>query len=173
MQLLDERGMEVYRIKSGSAASSVGPDGAAAGGRSESTTQAKTLQMAVESRPSSGYVDNTASSMQFAFDRVLDPSTTQDDTYSCCAAPIVQQFLAGYNGSVFAFGQTASGKTHTICGDEGAPYRERGIIPRVLGDVFRYMDEHPELSCKVLMSYLEVYQEGVYDLLDTGHATGA
>lgn len=37
--------------------------------------------------------------------------------------------------------------------------------------MYRYMDEHPELSCKVFMSYLEVYQEGVYDLLDTAHSS--
>ncbi|KAJ8314002.1 hypothetical protein KUTeg_008563 [Tegillarca granosa] len=74
--------------------------------------------------------------------------------------------LGGYNGTIFAYGQTSSGKTHTmegVLGDE----KMQGIIPRIVQDIFNYiygMDENLEFHIKV--SYFEIYMDKIRDLLD-------
>ncbi|OBS75855.1 hypothetical protein A6R68_17693, partial [Neotoma lepida] len=50
----------------------------------------------------------------YVFDRVLPPNTTQEQVYNACAKQIVKDVLEGYNGTIFAYGQTSSGKTHTM-----------------------------------------------------------
>ena len=75
----------------------------------------------------------------------------------------------GYNGTVFAYGQTGSGKTHTITG--GEQYEDRGIIPRALSYVFAKLAEQPGIEFEVRISYLEIYNEAGYDLLDPSHET--
>ena len=59
--------------------------------------------------------------------------------------------MGGYNGTIFAYGQTSSGKTHTMEGVLGNPQMQ-GIIPRIVGDIFAYiyqMDENLEFHIKV------------------------
>ena len=67
----------------------------------------------------------------FTFDRVFGPVSTQEELYLYSAKPVVEDVLKGYNGTIFAYGQTASGKTHTMEGpDIDGP--DRGIIPRIV-----------------------------------------
>ena len=80
---------------------------------------------------------------------------------------VVQSFLDGYNATVFAHGQTGSGKTHTIEGSY-KKYCDRGIIPRALGMIYRALEERAEEDITVQISYLEIYQEIGYDLLNPG-----
>ncbi|KAJ7369834.1 Kinesin- protein 6 [Desmophyllum pertusum] len=76
--------------------------------------------------------------------------------------------LTGYNGTVFAYGQTGSGKTFTITG--GAErYVDRGLIPRSLSYIFEYFEKHPGTVFSAHISYLEIYNENGYDLLDPRH----
>ncbi|KAH6938766.1 hypothetical protein HPB50_012425 [Hyalomma asiaticum] len=83
--------------------------------------------------------------------------------------PIVCLFadvLMGYNGTIFAYGQTSSGKTHTMEGVLGDSYSQ-GIIPRIINDIFNHiysMDENIEFHIKV--SYFEIYLDKIRDLLD-------
>jgi len=65
---------------------------------------------------------------QFAFDSVYDTNSTQHAVYDESAFPLVEQVLAGYNGTIFAYGQTGCGKTHTMMGVPGDPELQ-GIIP--------------------------------------------
>ncbi|KAJ3043782.1 Kinesin- protein 6 [Rhizophlyctis rosea] len=74
--------------------------------------------------------------------------------------------LEGYNGTIFAYGQTGSGKTYTISGGT-ATYPERGIIPRSLEYIFKEMSKRPDYHFEVNISYLEIYNETGYDLLDS------
>uniref|UniRef100_A0A674B631 Kinesin-like protein n=1 Tax=Salmo trutta TaxID=8032 RepID=A0A674B631_SALTR len=90
-------------------------------------------------------------SKPFQFDRVFQPNTTQEQVYNACAQKIVKDVLEGYNGTIFAYGQTSSGKTHTMEGNlhdtDGM-----GIIPRIVQDIFNYiysMDENLEFHIKV------------------------
>uniref|UniRef100_A0A673A927 Kinesin family member 5B n=1 Tax=Sphaeramia orbicularis TaxID=375764 RepID=A0A673A927_9TELE len=96
----------------------------------------------------------------YMFDRVFQSSTTQEQVYNACAQKIVKDVLEGYNGTIFAYGQTSSAK-HT-------PWRARwGIIPRIVQDIFNYiysMDENLEFHIKV--SYFEIYLDKIRDLLD-------
>ncbi|XP_067458860.1 kinesin heavy chain-like isoform X1 [Thunnus thynnus] len=102
----------------------------------------------------------------YVFDRVLPPITEQLQVYDTCAKQIVKDVLGGYNGTIFAYGQTSSGKTHTMEGKLHDP-RLMGIIPRIARDIFDHiysMDENLEFHIKV--SYFEIYLDKIRDLLD-------
>uniref|UniRef100_A0A8V0ZP12 Kinesin heavy chain n=1 Tax=Gallus gallus TaxID=9031 RepID=A0A8V0ZP12_CHICK len=102
----------------------------------------------------------------YVFDRVFPPNTTQEQVYRACAMQIVKDVLAGYNGTIFAYGQTSSGKTHTMEGKLHDP-QQMGIIPRIAQDIFNHiyaMDENLEFHIKV--SYFEIYLDKIRDLLD-------
>ncbi|XP_006880825.1 PREDICTED: kinesin heavy chain isoform 5C-like [Elephantulus edwardii] len=102
----------------------------------------------------------------YVFDRVLPPNTTQEQVYNACAKQIVKDVLEGYNGTIFAYGQTSSGKTHTMEGKLHDP-QLMGIIPRIAHDIFDHiysMDENLEFHIKV--SYFEIYLDKIRDLLD-------
>ncbi|XP_056911872.1 kinesin-1 heavy chain isoform X1 [Takifugu flavidus] len=102
----------------------------------------------------------------YMFDRVLQPNTSQEQVYNTCAQRIVKDVLDGYNGTIFAYGQTSSGKTHTMEGNLHDT-DSMGIIPRIVQDIFNYiysMDENLEFHIKV--SYFEIYLDKIRDLLD-------
>uniref|UniRef100_A0A3Q3E3G1 Kinesin-like protein n=1 Tax=Labrus bergylta TaxID=56723 RepID=A0A3Q3E3G1_9LABR len=102
----------------------------------------------------------------YVFDRVLAPNSEQVQVYDTCARQIVRDVLGGYNGTIFAYGQTSSGKTHTMEGSLHDP-RLMGIIPRISRDIFDHiysMDENLEFHIKV--SYFEIYLDKIRDLLD-------
>uniref|UniRef100_A0A671S3W3 Kinesin-like protein n=1 Tax=Sinocyclocheilus anshuiensis TaxID=1608454 RepID=A0A671S3W3_9TELE len=102
----------------------------------------------------------------YAFDHVFPTNTTQEQVYNTCAKQIVRDVLGGYNGTIFAYGQTSSGKTHTMEGNLHNP-QQMGIIPRIAEDIFNHifsMDENLEFHIKV--SYFEIYMEKIRDLLD-------
>uniref|UniRef100_A0A8D9A8Y4 Kinesin-like protein n=1 Tax=Cacopsylla melanoneura TaxID=428564 RepID=A0A8D9A8Y4_9HEMI len=102
----------------------------------------------------------------YLFDKVFKPNASQEKVYDEAAKSIVTDVLAGYNGTIFAYGQTSSGKTHTmegVLGDSG----KQGIIPRIVNDIFNHiyqMDENLEFIIKV--SYFEIYMDKIRDLLD-------
>ncbi|XP_019942736.1 kinesin-1 heavy chain isoform X2 [Paralichthys olivaceus] len=102
----------------------------------------------------------------FYFDRVFQSTTSQEQFYNAWAQKIVKDVLEGYNGTIFAYGQTSSGKTHTMEGKLHDP-EMMGIIPRIVQDIFNHiysMDENLEFHIKV--SYFEVYLDKIKDLLD-------
>ncbi|XP_043990399.1 kinesin-1 heavy chain [Gambusia affinis] len=102
----------------------------------------------------------------YMFDRVFQSNTTQEQVYNACAQKIVKDVLEGYNGTIFAYGQTSSGKTHTMEGNLHDT-DSMGIIPRIVQDIFNYiysMDENLEFHIKV--SYFEIYLDKIRDLLD-------
>uniref|UniRef100_A0A452I7T1 Kinesin-like protein n=1 Tax=Gopherus agassizii TaxID=38772 RepID=A0A452I7T1_9SAUR len=89
-------------------------------------------------------------SKPYVFDHVFQSSTSQEQVYNDCAKKIVKDVLEGYNGTIFAYGQTSSGKTHTMEGTLHDP-DGMGIIPRIVQDIFNYiysMDENLEFHIK-------------------------
>uniref|UniRef100_A0A3Q2FJZ5 Kinesin-like protein n=1 Tax=Cyprinodon variegatus TaxID=28743 RepID=A0A3Q2FJZ5_CYPVA len=91
----------------------------------------------------------------YYFDRVFQSNTTQLQFYNAVALKIVKDVLEGYNGTIFAYGQTSSGKTHTMEGKLHDPDM-MGIIPRIVQDIFNYiysMDENSEFHIKVLKRF--------------------
>ncbi|XP_042207509.1 kinesin heavy chain-like isoform X2 [Homarus americanus] len=102
----------------------------------------------------------------YQFDNILKPNVTQEKVYNTSARDIVKDVLNGYNGTIFAYGQTSSGKTHTMEGVIGDPNLQ-GIIPRIIQDIFNHiynMEENLEFHIKV--SYFEIYMDKIRDLLD-------
>ncbi|XP_040942535.1 kinesin-like protein KIN-7D, mitochondrial isoform X1 [Gossypium hirsutum] len=98
----------------------------------------------------------------YAFDKVFGPQATSQEVYEVAAKPIVKAAMEGVNGTVFAYGVTSSGKTHTMHGDQNAP----GIIPLAIKDVFSIIQDTPGREFLLRVSYLEIYNEVINDLLD-------
>ncbi|BFI24691.1 centromeric protein E [Marchantia polymorpha subsp. ruderalis] len=98
----------------------------------------------------------------YAFDRVFGPATTTRGVYDIAAQHVVGGAMEGVNGTVFAYGVTSSGKTHTMHGDQKSP----GIIPLAVKDVFSIIQETPGREFLLRVSYLEIYNEVINDLLD-------
>nr|XP_054348872.1 kinesin-like protein KIF6 isoform X1 [Pongo pygmaeus] len=115
-----------------------------------------------------GFVNNKRESYKFKFQRIFDQDANQETIFENIAKPVAGSVLAGYNGTIFAYGQTGSGKTFTITG--GAErYSDRGIIPRTLSYIFEQLQKDSSKIYTTHISYLEIYNECGYDLLDPRH----
>ncbi|KAI9004755.1 P-loop containing nucleoside triphosphate hydrolase protein [Gaertneriomyces semiglobifer] len=112
-----------------------------------------------------GMINNQREVYDFKFDRVFDMDAKQEEVFDTIAKPVVASVMDGYNGTIFAYGQTGSGKTFTITG--GAErYNDRGLIPRTLQFIFKEAQKRHDFHYEVSVSYLEIYNEVGYDLLD-------
>ncbi|NXE73471.1 CENPE protein, partial [Cochlearius cochlearius] len=97
----------------------------------------------------------------FSYDRVFHSSDNTQQLYEGVAVPIIQSAVQGYNGTIFAYGQTASGKTYTMMGNEDSV----GIIPKAIQHVFKIICEIPDREFLLRVSYMEIYNETITDLL--------
>ncbi|XP_062055782.1 centromere-associated protein E isoform X2 [Lepus europaeus] len=100
-------------------------------------------------------------SKSFSFDRVFHSNETTKNVYEEIAVPIIDSAIQGYNGTIFAYGQTASGKTHTMMGSEDC----LGVIPRAIHDIFQKIKKFPDREFLLRVSYMEIYNETITDLL--------
>ncbi|XP_044136763.1 kinesin-like protein KIF3A isoform X6 [Bufo gargarizans] len=101
----------------------------------------------------------------FTFDTVFGTDSNQLDVYNLTARPIVDSVLEGYNGTIFAYGQTGTGKTFTMEGVRAVP-ELRGIIPNSFAHIFGHIAKaEGDTRFLVRVSYLEIYNEEVRDLL--------
>ncbi|XP_028848308.1 kinesin-like protein KIF6 isoform X2 [Denticeps clupeoides] len=115
-----------------------------------------------------GFINNKRESYKFRFQKIFDQSAKQEELFDTVAKPVADSVLAGYNGTIFAYGQTASGKTFTITG--GAErYSDRGIIPRTLSYLYQHFSQDSTMAYTIHISYLEIYNEMGFDLLDPKH----
>lgn len=120
-----------------------------------------------------------AGEKSFAFDAIVGPTSSQADVYNTGAVgDLVQSALAGFQATIFAYGQTASGKTYTMEGFEYTPTSSQGpvakirntteeqlgIVPRALRDLFAPADD-PRTQRRMRMSYFQIYREQILDLL--------
>ncbi|KAM9345205.1 kinesin-like protein KIF11 [Symphorus nematophorus] len=118
-----------------------------------------------------GGMNDKASRKTYTFDMVFGPAAKQIEVYRSVVCPILDEVIMGYNCTVFAYGQTGTGKTFTMEGerspDEEFTWEEdplAGIIPRTLHQIFEKLSENgTEFSVKV--SLLEIYNEELFDLL--------
>ncbi|XP_038655990.1 LOW QUALITY PROTEIN: kinesin-like protein KIF3C [Scyliorhinus canicula] len=101
----------------------------------------------------------------FTFDAVYDSSSKQSDLYDETVRPLVDSVLQGFNGTVFAYGQTGTGKTYTMQGIWAEP-EKRGIIPNSFEHIFTHISRSQDQQYLVRASYLEIYQEEIRDLLN-------
>ncbi|KAL4859263.1 Kinesin-like protein KIF6 [Chlorella vulgaris] len=114
---------------------------------------------------SQGLINNSRESYRFAFDGLLPPAAGQAEVFERVALPVLHSALDGYNGTVFAFGQTGSGKTFTISGGTER-YADRGLIPRALSTLFSEAARRTDHTWVVHVSYMEIYCESGFDLLE-------
>ncbi|CAG8781714.1 16516_t:CDS:2, partial [Cetraspora pellucida] len=105
----------------------------------------------------------------FTFDHVFGPESSQRDIYDRCIKSMVDKFLEGFNVTILAYGQTSSGKTHTMgTADSLSSLPEsRGIIPRSMATLFSYINSAQYKNRKFTMkvSFVEIYNEDLIDLL--------
>ncbi|KAF6146841.1 hypothetical protein GIB67_018494, partial [Kingdonia uniflora] len=105
----------------------------------------------------------------FAFDKVFGPMSKQKDLFDQAVSPIVNEVLEGYNCTIFAYGQTGTGKTYTMEGGgkkskNGEFPSDAGVIPRAVRQIFEVLEaQNAEYSMKV--TFLELYNEEITDLL--------
>ncbi|CAD7703838.1 unnamed protein product [Ostreobium quekettii] len=109
-------------------------------------------------------------SRTFMFDKVFGPGANQTSLYDQAIVPIVAEALQGFNCTIFAYGQTGTGKTYTMeganCGaSEGDLPNDAGVIPRAVKQIFDHL-ERSQIDSSVRVSFLEVYNEELTDLLD-------
>jgi kinesin family protein 3/17 len=102
----------------------------------------------------------------YAYDRVYSEAEDQEVVYNSAIRAVVNSSLTGYNGSIIAYGQTGTGKTHTMEGDHHG--EQAGIIPRAAAHIFEHVKESSQDSSTFLVrvSFLQIYNEVVADLLD-------
>ncbi|KAL6846556.1 hypothetical protein ACP4OV_024004 [Aristida adscensionis] len=102
---------------------------------------------------------------RFEFDRIFGEECRTAAVYEARTKHIVDSVVRGFNGTVFAYGQTNSGKTYTMRGSTNEP----GIIPLAVYDLFQTIQEHMDREFLVRMSYMEIYNEEINDLLVPEH----
>ncbi|KAK4308249.1 hypothetical protein Pmani_020043 [Petrolisthes manimaculis] len=108
-----------------------------------------------------------AREQKFIFERVFSTQSTNEDIYDASTHDLLDTLLSGYNCSVFAYGATGAGKTFTMLGTEEAP----GITFLTLRELYKRIEDLKETkTIEVAVSYLEVYNETVRDLIITGKA---
>jgi hypothetical protein len=113
----------------------------------------------------------------FTFDQVYDSDSAQADVYKETVQPLLDSFFQGFNVTVFAYGQTGSGKTHTMGTNDGKVEGleqiadSTGIIPRIVAETFQRIEQERSsgtaVSHTVRVSFLEIHNDDIHDLLDT------
>ena len=99
--------------------------------------------------------------VSYKYNHVFGPTSTTKQIFDEIGDDIIKGVMNGINGTIFAYGSTGSGKTYTIMGDTQNP----GIVPLSIDSIFNYIEEHSERKFTVSLSYFEIYNETVKDLL--------
>ncbi|PUU77027.1 kinesin motor domain-domain-containing protein [Tuber borchii] len=99
----------------------------------------------------------------YEYDNVFGQNDNNSRVYDSCAKRLVRRVMEGYHGTVFAYGMTGTGKTFSMQGTTSSP----GVIPLAITDIFSFIRETPHREFLLRVSYLEIYNERIHDLLAT------
>ncbi|XP_053689941.1 kinesin-like protein Klp68D [Sabethes cyaneus] len=139
--------------------------------------QAGNFQKVVDVFPSRGVIEilncnetSRENKKMFTYDAVYDWASTQQQLYDEVVRPLVYSVLEGFNGCVFAYGQTGTGKTHTMEGIRNDS-DQKGIIPRAFEQIWAHINRSQNMNFLVAVSYLEIYMEELRDLLKPNSTT--
>ena len=106
------------------------------------------------------------SNLIFKYDKIFTSESQQNQIYENVGKRIVGDVMEGYNGTIFAYGQSGSGKTYTMYGPDIFDDIYKGIIPRIVEDIFNYVEKADDnVDFQFKLSVLEIYKEVMYDLL--------
>ena len=131
-------------------------------------TISENLESVVDERGQALATPGPYSSHSFVFDHVYEQNASQKIVYETTARAVVDSALQGYNATIFAYGQTGTGKTFTMEGfNKEGSVEDRGIIPRAIEQIFGHIQRHanPRMRFLVRASYLQIYNEAISDLL--------
>ncbi|NWX16162.1 KIF9 protein, partial [Aegotheles bennettii] len=131
----------------------------------------KSVDIYIKKDTKKGVVNNQRTEWSFRLDGVLH-NASQELAYETLAEKVVSEALIGYNGTIMCYGQTGAGKTYTMTGAT-SEYRHRGIIPRAVQQVFKAMAQSVDPFITIRISYLEIYNETLMDLLATTTSDGS
>lgn len=98
---------------------------------------------------------------RYFFDRIFNQYCSTQQVYERTAAPLIDSVIKGFNATVFAYGTTGSGKTYTMTGNTESP----GIMYLIIEDTFKKIRLETEKSYEIRVSYVEIYNEVIRDLL--------
>uniref|UniRef100_A0A8C8C8T0 Kinesin family member 4 n=1 Tax=Oncorhynchus tshawytscha TaxID=74940 RepID=A0A8C8C8T0_ONCTS len=104
----------------------------------------------------------------FTYDFVFDPTTEQEEVFNSAVSPLLCGLFKGYHATVLAYGQTGSGKTFSMGGTYTSAQENEptvGVIPRVVRMIFQEREKHTDCEISLTVSYLEIYNEEILDLL--------
>ena len=101
----------------------------------------------------------------FTFDKIYPLTSIQEDVFEYSGKRVVESVLKGYNGTIFAYGQTGTGKTYTMVGDFENK-KNKGIIPRAFDYIFDEMSKDTEHKYNISISFIQIYLESIQDLLE-------
>lgn len=104
----------------------------------------------------------------YYYDNVFSTHDDNSRVYDHIAKRLVRRVMEGYHGTVFAYGMTGTGKTFSMQGTASSP----GVIPLAITDIFSYIRETPSREFLLRVSYLEIYNEKIHDLLSMPTTTG-
>ena len=122
-----------------------------------------TISVFIPRNQKEGIINNQKEQWSFHFDKILH-NVPQEEVFEYTMNDIIKSSVQGYNGTIFAYGQTGSGKTFTISGSPNN-FTYRGIIPRAITRLFNEISNKPEFDFNIQISYLEIYNEIMFDLL--------
>jgi len=112
--------------------------------------------------------DTATRCLEYVYDHLFYPEHSTEKIYTEVTQDIVVSAMEGYHGTIFAYGQTSTGKTYTMQGTSSCP----GIIPLAVDTVFDYIENVQNKEFLLRVSYLEIYNEQVVDLLSPSSTTG-
>lgn len=116
-------------------------------------------------KPEEAFRVNRTKEKQYAFDFAFDKNVSQQEVYQKTTGFLLEGVVSGFNATVFAYGSTGAGKTYTMLGDENSP----GVMLMTILELYRNMNANSlERHYKVKLSYLEIYNENIRDLISGG-----
>ncbi len=119
----------------------------------------------VDKKNASLRIQKEYDSKNFSYDHIYPEDSIQSEIFEETSKAVVKSVLDGYNGTIFAYGQTGTGKTYTMVG-EFKDQKNRGIIPRAFDYIFDYVKQDKEHTYNIKISFIQIYLEHIQDLIE-------
>ena len=119
----------------------------------------------INQKNNSMQVNREYDTRNFSYDHIYPEDSNQTEIFEETSKEVVKSVLSGYNGTIFAYGQTGTGKTYTMVG-EFSDEKNKGIIPRAFDYIFEYVKQDKEHIYNIMISFIQIYLEHIQDLID-------